>query len=72
MSDSAKNVQPIEISLYKNVDVYLEGDVSEPSVVILTDNWHSNWVATLNGKPVPILKVNGIFRGILVGNGFFR
>jgi len=61
----------VEIAKYENAFVNLKGYAEKKSIVVLTDNWHPNWKALLNGKPVEVLKINGAFRGIIVNNGEF-
>lgn len=60
------------IDSYRNGQVLISGAVSRESLVVLTDNWHKNWSATLNGKKVPILKINGTLRGIVVPAGDYQ
>ncbi|WP_139348101.1 hypothetical protein [Pseudomonas sp. C9] len=63
---------PASIDSYRNGMVLISGAVSRESLVVLTDNWHKNWSATLNGKKVPILKINGTLRGIVVPAGDYQ
>ncbi|MEO7193007.1 MAG: YfhO family protein [Vicinamibacterales bacterium] len=65
-------LQAVRISRYRNASVELEGSVSGPRLIVLTDNCHPNWHATLDGAPVPIVVVNGTFRGVRVPAGPFR
>ena len=60
------------ISEYRNANVEITGSVDHPAWVVLTDNWHSSWKATVNGHPTEIVRVNGTFRGVHVGSGNFR
>jgi len=66
------NVTPAKITRYRNSQVVIAGTSDRPSLVVLTDNWHPNWRALLNGAPVPIERVNGTFRGVWVPGGEFR
>jgi hypothetical protein len=63
---------PVTISRYRNASVELTGRTDRPQLVVLTDNWHHNWQAFLNGQRVPIIRVNKTFRGIEVPAGPFR
>ncbi len=63
---------PVEIARYRNAEVVLSGRAAEPGIAVLTDNWHPNWSAKVNGQPAPVLRVNGIFRGVAVPSGDFR
>jgi hypothetical protein len=40
-----------------------------PGMVVLADLWDKGWHASLNGKPVPILRANHALRGVLVPGG---
>ncbi|QXI57798.1 YfhO family protein [Pseudomonas sp. OE 28.3] len=62
---------PAVIETYRNSKVVLSGDVTEESLVFLSDNWHSNWSALLNGKKAPIIKVENTFRGVIVPPGHY-
>ena len=63
------DVTPVAITSYRNASVTIEGEVSEPSLIVLTDNWHPTWRATVNGVETPIVKVEGTFRGVEVPAG---
>jgi hypothetical protein len=69
INKSTKTV--ISISEYKNDLVRLEGEAKERSLVVLTDNYTSPWVASVNGKPSRILTIDGVFRGVMVEPGHF-
>nr|WP_283254449.1 YfhO family protein [Ramlibacter paludis] len=58
--------------MYRNASVILQGEAATPGTAVLTDNWHRNWQATVNGKTVDIGKVQGTFRGIPVQAGKFE
>jgi uncharacterized membrane protein YfhO len=79
--------QPIEAGLVENdagmpeearvvnyrpnsVDITVKA--ATPALLILSEVDYPGWKATVNGKPVPIHKVNGLLRGILVSTGESR
>lgn len=37
--------------------------------LLITDTWYPGWNATVNGKPVPLLRANGAFRAVPVPAG---
>lgn len=37
-----------------------------PSLLVFVESWDPGWRARLNGREVPVLRVNGIFQGILL------
>ncbi|WP_226499699.1 hypothetical protein [Pseudomonas sp. MWU16-30322] len=70
-SDYAQHLLPVSIDSYRNGEVILSGEADHESLVVLSDTWHSNWTAVLNGKKVSILKVDKAFRGVVVPAGSF-
>ena len=38
-------------------------------LLVVSERWHSGWTATINGRPAPVLRVNGDFLGCVVGPG---
>jgi uncharacterized membrane protein YfhO len=38
-------------------------------LLVLRDSWYPGWVAFVDGRRVPILRVNGCFRGVIVSAG---
>lgn len=67
----AEHLAPVSINSYRNGEVILSGQADQESLVVLSDTWHSNWTAVLNGKKVPIVKVDKAFRGVVVPAGSF-
>ena len=49
--------------------VMVQAGAPQPGVTVLSDTNMAGWRATLDGRPVPILRVNGIFRGIATPAG---
>jgi hypothetical protein len=47
-------------------------DASGPSIVALTERFHTGWSATIDGRPVPTVRVEGDFLGCLVDAGVHR
>ena len=47
----------------------LEAGSPQGGYVILNDAWHPWWFATLDGKDIPVLRANGIFRAVDVPPG---
>jgi len=50
-------------------DVEFMYSSEEQEFLVIADSWHPNWVASVNGVKIPILKTNGIFKGILLPPG---
>jgi hypothetical protein len=49
--------------------VLLRADLSRPGYVVLLDRFDPNWHATLDGREVPILRANQLFRAVYVAEG---
>ncbi len=64
IKDSAASIRE-----YHHASVLIETSAPQPAVLVLTDNWHPNWSATLDGKPVHLGLVDETFRGVPVPAG---
>lgn len=42
---------------------------SRPAVLVLADAWYPGWRATVDGAPAEVVRVDGLFRGIELGEG---
>jgi hypothetical protein len=71
-SDLAGRLTPATITRYRNTYVEIAGVADRPGLFVLTDNWHANWSALLNGAPTSIVTVNAAFRGVWVPAGAFK
>jgi hypothetical protein len=49
--------------------IRLQVDSPGRQLLVLSESYHSGWIATVAGKPHPILRVNGDFMGLIVGPG---
>ena len=49
--------------------VVVQAGAPQPGVTVLSDTDMPGWRATMDGRPVPILRANGIFRGIATPSG---
>jgi hypothetical protein len=57
------------ITRYQSSRVAVEADTTAPSVLMLTDTNYPGWRAYLNGRRVPIVSANYLFRGVVVPPG---
>lgn len=57
------------ISDYHNDSVEIKTSLPSAGVIVLTDNYHPNWSATVDGKPAHIGLVDETFRGVVVPKG---
>jgi len=49
--------------------VVIRTEAPQPGVTVLSDTHMPGWHATIDGQPAPILRVNGLFRGIATPAG---
>jgi hypothetical protein len=54
---------------YHNTDISIEVDAPGGGFLVLNDVWHPWWRATVDDKPVDILKANVLFRAVVVPAG---
>jgi O-antigen/teichoic acid export membrane protein len=67
---------PATITTYKNNEVWVDADVTEPSWLVLTDSHFPGWRAFIRPRgagddqesEVPVFKVNGNFRAVQLTN----
>jgi len=59
----------VQITDYHHTRVRMRSVALKPSVLVFADSWTPNWKAFVNGKPVPVAKIDVAFRGILVPGG---
>jgi hypothetical protein len=57
------------IASYRNTDVAIEVEAPGGGVLVLNDVWYPWWRASVDGKPVDILKANVLFRAVVVPPG---
>jgi hypothetical protein len=53
-------------------DVTVEVETPGPAILRLADLWYPDWVATLDGQPVDILKADYLLRAVVVPAGRHR
>lgn len=70
-SNPGKTHRPGKIAIrsYRNTVITLEVNSPDGGWAILNDVWHPWWQAEVDGRPVPILKANIVFRAIDVPPG---
>lgn len=67
VNDSVSATCSVEDASPEHVVVRVEA--AEPGITVLADTFAPGWVAWLDGERWPILKVNGLFRGIATPPG---
>lgn len=59
----------VEITEHQPNAVALRADLSRPGYVVLLDRYDSNWHATIDGREVPVLRANQLFRAVYAASG---
>jgi len=59
----------IAISLDKPERLAVQVENATPGILVVSDTHSPGWRATVNGQRVPILKTNGLFRGVALPSG---
>jgi hypothetical protein len=49
--------------------VVIRAQTNRPAMLVLADNFHKDWRATVNGHQTPILRANHTFRAVMIGTG---
>jgi uncharacterized membrane protein YfhO len=63
------NQASLELKKFNYGDIEFNYISHEYEFLVISDAWHPNWRAKINGKDVNILKTNGVFKGLLVPPG---
>ena len=50
-------------------DVRIDVDAPDPSILVVRNAWDEGWSATLDGRSVPMLRVDGFIQGVAVPRG---
>jgi hypothetical protein len=59
----------VTITTYATEQVTISAECTSDCLVVLTDLYYPGWVATLDGRPAEIYRVNHLFRGVRVPAG---
>lgn len=60
------------LASYANTRIEIDADSPDGGYVVLNDVWHPWWVAEIDGRRVPILRANVLFRAVEVPSGHHR
>jgi len=62
-------VAEVAVAEETHVRLLLHTERTNPGVLVLADTWYPGWRATVNGRSVPIVPVDGLFRGVALEEG---
>lgn len=62
----------VQLVTYRNTEVVIDVHSARGGYVVLHDLWHPWWSATLDERPVRILKANVLFRAVRIPPGTHR
>lgn len=68
-TSNAQGTWHVEVERYAPGDVALVVNGEGDGLLVLTDTYYPGWEATIDGEPVRVEKVNGMFRGVFMGDG---
>jgi hypothetical protein len=60
------SAQPVQVDAYMPNRVTMTVDASARGLVVLKDAYAAGWAARVDGEPTPLVRVNGMVRGILI------
>jgi uncharacterized membrane protein YfhO len=49
--------------------VTVAADLETPGLLVLADQWYEGWQASVEGRPVPVWRVNHVLRGVRLPAG---
>lgn len=59
----------VTISSYEPERITLQVDNEAAGLLVLSEAFYPAWAATIDGQPVTVQKVNGMFRGVFIAQG---
>lgn len=69
---TGETAQPAKIESYAAQKVVIRAETATAGVLLLTDSYYPGWKAYVDGQPTELLKVNYLFRGVLLTPGAHR
>jgi hypothetical protein len=67
--EGAAEFQELKVSRRSPGDIRIEFETDSPGVVVLSQTWHPDWRATVNGRPIAVRQVNHAQVGVPVDAG---
>jgi hypothetical protein len=57
------------LTSYRAQRVQIQATAAKPSLLVLTDSFYPGWKATVDGRSVPVRRVDYLLRGVSIGPG---
>lgn len=72
-NQSRKGLDRVNLTYYSPDKIVFDGIASSPCALVVSNSYHPNWKAALNGKETKVYRANHAFQAILIeGKGAFR
>ncbi len=66
---AASAPSPASITRTSAQRIELETNSAHPGLLVVAESWYGSWRATVDGKPVPVLRANGPFMAVRLDAG---
>jgi len=70
--DGARGAASIQVLRDEPEVIEVEVETDAPGYLVLADAWYPGWQASVDGEPVPLLRVDVLFRAVGVEAGRYR
>jgi hypothetical protein len=67
-----ESIEPVHAGRERGELLTFEVAPEQPALLVVTDAWHPDWQASVDGRDVPVLRVNAHFRGVALTRGAHR
>lgn len=71
-TDPQAEPEQVDVLEYAPDRVVMSARLEAPGLLVASEVYHPDWVATVDGETVPILKADGVLRGVLLPAGRHR
>lgn len=68
-ADETRRPGTAAIRAYGNTEIVIDADSPDGGWIVVNDPWHPWWFATIDGRDVPLMRANVLFRAVAVPPG---
>ncbi len=65
----AADTAEVELTMDRAEELAIEVSAAQPGILVVSDSYDAGWHAYVDGASAPMLKVNGLFRGVYIPAG---